>query len=245
MSGDPRVVYGFPAVMGDANVGPRRRAPLPPRSFHRPCRGLCGAGTRWLHTRLVGQPAQGRELRTRIAGTIARNAPGRAAAVRGALGVARDALERGAGERRERRCPRCPTFVSDVSDSTTFGRFFARGGQFPSFRPPKEPALTALRATKTDTHPHCGTFPDSPIHGAANDTITRHNKVFYTPHITHSSYFLISPQSKKIASDSGVGPMPLSRFSTKLTHMNPQPDFYRRATIILYCNKCTDYGSLS
>ena len=104
LSGDPRVVYGFPAVMGDADVGPRRRAPLPPRSFHRPCRGLCGAGTRWLHTRLVGQPAQGRELRTRIAGTIARNAPGRAEAVRGALGAARDALERGAGERRERRC---------------------------------------------------------------------------------------------------------------------------------------------
>ena len=28
LSGDPRVVYGFPAVMANANVGPRRRAPL-------------------------------------------------------------------------------------------------------------------------------------------------------------------------------------------------------------------------
>ena len=118
MSGEPRVVHGFPAVMGNAKVGPRRRAPLPPRSFHRPCRGLCGAGTRWLHTRLVGQPAQGHELRTQIAGTIARNAPGRAAAVRGALGVARDAGAR-CGERREKAMSQMSHFVRrEVNPST-------------------------------------------------------------------------------------------------------------------------------
>ena len=132
----------------------------------------------------------------------------------------------------------------DFPDSTIFCRFFACGGRFPSFRPPKEPALTTPRATKTDTHPHCGTFPDSPIHGAANDTITRHNKVFYTPHITHSSYFLISPQSKKISSDSGVGPMPQSRFSTKLTHINVHTNFYMHATIILYCKSRALWGTL-